>query len=565
MTASLFSLGTEVLSGLQIVFFLALGYTVTRVWLWWRTHFAEARVKKLECDLFPEDEEESQVQQKASRKQQTKSTTTLRAHHSDVEAPKVSQPRRRQRKAAPKAGDTERLAPLELEQPSEPTAPAQPEPISASPTTPNEVKQAAQPPKRRGGKRNGAKGGAKGQKLASAESPEGTSHDGPDGQELLCGVACTPQPAGAQAKIEAAIEIEEESPATLDSVNVLDIEAEASPTAMDADVEEVADGSSAPDCTNAQEEPVEHCIIVSDMNSAADGPGLPEESQERLVEASTEEEAEGAVENTSDDDTGSDWPTVPVASTPDVTPRHSSPPQQLWCPSAMPEAAGLPQTVDRWIPVAVPLVDAEGKPVPGMPLIQLQEPLPDTGSYLDGVWQNLEGEVITIEGVGARFDTGAMWTMQLNSPDEAPGCSVELDGQMFHAELSMNGQELHWNDGDVWACIGSPTQQPWCGAVQEADQPPEGPWMEDPSQCMVWPQEQFALPCGEDPLCPPGPFADSEKPRPKYWKDDAQWEVCWDWRKGRCPRGAACEWRHPEPTNKLINEDAPFADENLYA
>merc|ERR1719387_2881650 len=98
--------------------------------------------------------------------------------------------------------------------------------------------------------------------------------------------------------------------------------------------------------------------------------------------------------------------------------------------------------------------------------------------------------------------------------------SVEVDGEEHRAEFDGCGK-LTWSDGDVWMFMcHSPT------AAATGMMP-----------CMTMPFMQCE-PC-EEPVRMPSqlPPQSAEK-----------WEICWDWKKkGWCPRGAKCDWYHPEP------------------
>eukprot|EP00927_Polykrikos_kofoidii_P017554 TRINITY_DN18014_c0_g1_i3.p1 TRINITY_DN18014_c0_g1~~TRINITY_DN18014_c0_g1_i3.p1 ORF type:complete len:760 (-),score=94.32 TRINITY_DN18014_c0_g1_i3:31-2310(-) len=64
-------------------------------------------------------------------------------------------------------------------------------------------------------------------------------------------------------------------------------------------------------------------------------------------------------------------------------------------------------------------------------------------SALDGIW--LDRGII--QGKQLRWSTGRVVELQ----DTCPlSCSLEHEGEVFHAQLEADGQKLVWNDGDQW-------------------------------------------------------------------------------------------------------------------
>lgn len=195
-------------------------------------------------------------------------------------------------------------------------------------------------------------------------------------------------------------------------------------------------------------------------------------------------------------------------STPELTPRHLSntATEATWCPSNLvpdrnPQISQEGDSafqVEDWVPAAAPFE-----------YCQEVAAVEETSAF-DGTWRNNMGEMITIQGTEIKFENGPIWSMKERN---FRGFIVELGGQEYHAEVAGDGQQaICWSDGDVWTRMSR-------------------------MQCEA-PQHMVFV--GE---APPMAGATSRK----YVADDTKpnWEVCWNWKKGWCPRGAACEWKHP--------------------
>jgi hypothetical protein len=137
----------------------------------------------------------------------------------------------------------------------------------------------------------------------------------------------------------------------------------------------------------------------------------------------------------------------------------------------------------------------------------------------DGLWTNNMGETILIDKLQIMFESGFTWQMEMHS---LTSISVQLNGQDLHADFD-NGT-LRWNDGDVWTFLGQPV-------TAAMDMP--------------------CSPCMTMPLLPNE--ATTAPEMTQVLKKAENWEICWDWKKkGRCPRGAKCEWYHPQPEKSFF-------------
>jgi hypothetical protein len=184
----------------------------------------------------------------------------------------------------------------------------------------------------------------------------------------------------------------------------------------------------------------------------------------------------------------------------------------MWCsPGIVDENSPM-----NWVAVAVPTECAP----PGA---------------FDGLWKSSSDEKILIERLEIMFESGVAWNMEMHS---LTSISVEVGGQKIYAELDGNGEKLLWSDGDVWTFFG------------QVDDPPQ--------QCAT--QAVPELPCMMMPFIPEGAAVeDVPMPPQNQWiprsvdtwepvQRPETWELCWDWeKKGRCPRGVNCEWYHPMP------------------
>jgi len=162
----------------------------------------------------------------------------------------------------------------------------------------------------------------------------------------------------------------------------------------------------------------------------------------------------------------------------------------------------------------------------------------------DGLWKNNADEKILIDKLEIMFECGMTWNMEMHSVNNL---SVTVEGQTIDAQLDASGTQLLWSDGDVWNFFGSaqdgPTECPPQPAMEIPMEmpmmmpyyPEEGCMMSPPvyDEQMMGNEQMMGMPAMCDWMPTPAP---SDK-----------WEICWDWKKkGRCPR-TTCEWYHPEP------------------
>lgn len=157
---------------------------------------------------------------------------------------------------------------------------------------------------------------------------------------------------------------------------------------------------------------------------------------------------------------------------------------------------------------------------------------------LDGLWQNDTEERILIDKLKIMFESGITWDMTMHSMTKI---SVFIDGSEYIAELDASGRHLLWSDGDIWTFFGQAQQSPqepqWNPEAM-AEMPCMTPVDMPDFQCMMMPVMPENVPTAEAMTMPPK----------NTWipRDAKKWEMCWDWKKkGWCPRGADCDWYHP--------------------
>lgn len=144
-----------------------------------------------------------------------------------------------------------------------------------------------------------------------------------------------------------------------------------------------------------------------------------------------------------------------------------------------------------------------------------------------GFWQNSQEERIMIEGAELYFESGHVWTMK---EQDSNGFTLELDGKRYNARCIAKGEQIRWNDGDTWVCIGRERPPFWCS---------------DPSQLESMIAETFA-----DVDAEPMSAAAAAGWQATGWPASSgsccpKSEVCWEWKEtGRCPR-YDCDWAHP--------------------
>jgi len=210
----------------------------------------------------------------------------------------------------------------------------------------------------------------------------------------------------------------------------------------------------------------------------------------------------------------------------------------MWCNPDMVDES----QIEGWVAVSVPVECAPA------------------GAF-DGLWTNGADEKILVEQLEIMFESGVSWTMEMHS---LSCISVTLDGEQLFAELDSTGKQLVWTDGDVWLFHGR----------ADSDCAPEaGPEMMMPMMspreypCMMMPMVTENLPVQEE--VPMLPFFQCTEEMQMFstfectecvqsMPQPEKWETCWDWeKKGHCPRGMNCEWYHP-------TAQASFAEGDLF-
>jgi hypothetical protein len=223
-----------------------------------------------------------------------------------------------------------------------------------------------------------------------------------------------------------------------------------------------------------------------------------------------------------------------------MTPRRTdtgSPPL-IWCGVDPTENSAMPlgPQIEGWVPVCVPIEHAP----PGA---------------FDGIWKNQANERIEINHSEVAFESGERWALQMLSMTSV---SLEVGEEEFTAELDPEKLTLRWSDGDVWTCVDqTENQKQWAAASNNPD-------ADSPVPGLLW---EGALMTGEQFFVEATP--------PPLPEDAQDWEICWDWsKKGWCTR-ANCEWYHPgRPSMPAVPDfckpcgfnnaaflDGPFADE----
>mmetsp|Transcript_8802 Transcript_8802/g.16072 ORF Transcript_8802/g.16072 Transcript_8802/m.16072 type:complete len:595 (-) Transcript_8802:54-1838(-) len=236
-------------------------------------------------------------------------------------------------------------------------------------------------------------------------------------------------------------------------------------------------------------------------------------------------------------------------STPELTPRNMNSPSMQWSSMNSHHASEdqllqevQPEVqVDGWVPVAIPVeylqTANEGTTI-------------HPACFFNGFWQNSRNETIMIEGAELKFENGPVWVMKEHNLN---GFSVEVGGDVYHAEIAVGGQQLLWSDGDIWNCIGR---------LQHAPPPL---WIQEQSELdSIMMAAEGYMPPASDLVCVDNmPAMLAAVPQANMESEDAEddWEECWDWKKkGWCPRGENCEWKHSSPCC-MWPADVPFVED----
>jgi len=180
--------------------------------------------------------------------------------------------------------------------------------------------------------------------------------------------------------------------------------------------------------------------------------------------------------------------------------------------------------IDGWMAVAVPT-----------------ECAPE-GAF-DGLWTNQAEERILIDKLEIMFESGVTWCMEMHS---AASLSVVVDGSQIYAELDSSGANLIWSDGDIWTFCGKATES----ASNDENQAITAEAAAGMMMTFLPDSATYAVDSFPDQQMYPM-YQELDMPPPSTWvpreKKIDEWEICWDLKKkGWCPRGANCEWYHPE-------------------
>jgi len=526
--------GGELLSLMQLLFFLALGYVVTKL----ATYFsrpptkAEAFAKKIDDEIKPKEDIPEDACDGFEEMTNTPSTK-LKARHTNVQERKKQKKTKASKEQRCEGRDNNEvdIVPLNTTAPlqAEASKPCDGLDINAMDSAPEQAEaDAAQEEEKtseRVAKLMAKKSERKARKALEKRALEEKTLEGELRHQ-------SEEPSVASVGEQ---EEEEEKAVT----ETLEDKSEVEAAAGDAQT------TSTESMVDIVSEPLDEMVLVQLESTHCD--------DERDVDMNSEDPVKDHAEV---DDVLTDDELICVGggsvegiSTPEMcfSPRQmDSPPN--WCGMPQPEfssgcdSIGFPQLVlpdipqiEGWMPILVP---AEHAP-PGA---------------FDGIWKNSLDERIVIHHSEIIFESGMRWAMRIHSHTHF---SVEVEDEEFEAELVTEARCLKWSDGDNWTCIGQTENQQQWSSIASPD--PEAP-------CLLWEQAQVA---GE-------PFFPIEVPpqplNTQIPKEAETWEICWDWKKkGWCPRGHACDWYHPSPADQgqnfcapcvgTENFDGPFADE----
>jgi len=527
-------MGSELLSVLQLFFFLILGYAVTRTWIWSRKSAAKALVKKL--DDVDQVVEEIQSDDSPTSKKKAGARFSNAQERKKSKKPKEVgvEKLKTELHVAPAAEPVAVVKQPPEQQPEQPPKecpPPQPEKVAVSEEAPQDAPEDAPVEE------------------APQEPPQEEPEEVPqEVSERVAKMLAKKMERKAKKALERKLSEEKEKSQEEEKshcvaggqveepVIVATVEAKSD---AEAQSDDMAQTTSTPSMVPALGEPqAEELTIESVQNDAIPTEKVPAIQVSPIEEVHEAKESSDALDNMeTTSDGASDGAYVRSnegISTPEqcLTPRGPSgepiAEPMMWC--------GMPQVppIQGWMAVAVP---AEMAP-PGAP-----------GPF-DGLWQNGDDERIVIDHEEILFEGGMKWVMEMKS---LTNLSVQVGEEEFTAELDAANQKLVWSDGDVWTCVGqTDAQQKWA-AQREADGMP----------CVFVDGEQF-LQMGAMPMPAPLPV-----PQNMVVPQDAKsWETCWDWsKKGWCPRGADCEWYHPpqplsqfSPCKPCGEAAAPFSE-----
>lgn len=492
-------LGAELLSLMQLLFFLALGYAVSKMTMYFSRPptKAEAFAKKIDEDE-PEKPIENTPEDVCGEPEESTSSPSnkVKARHSNAQ----------ERKKLKKMKEANKVEPREevVETPSlKPAAPVQEEA--------KEVKEDATT-NDRVAKLMAKKSERKAKKALEKKQLEEKIVD----QEGECPVEEPSAPLHGESEDGDIIAAETEV--------MSGVEATAGEAQTTSSISMVSIVSEPLDEVEAQ--------LQSESTQCGD-------DDDEVVATDHEQPADQAEMDTTTSEVGSiDVGALEGISTPEVclTPRDMGASPLLWCGvpqtefSSGCESAPFPPLVPQiegWMPILVP---AEHAP-PGA---------------FDGIWKNSLDERIVIQHSEITFDSGIKWAIRMHSHTMF---SVEVEDEEFEAELDPETRCLEWSDGDTWTCIGQTENQQQWATVTQSD--PDVP-------CLLWEGAQVAGEAFFPAEMPPQPLNTQIPEDAKNWEICWDWK-----KKGWCPRGVACDWYHPCVAAPSQNFCAPCGDENF--
>jgi hypothetical protein len=529
-------IGTELTSVLQLLFFLTLGYTVTRTWIFTR-RFGQnkARAKKLDdIDLVLEEIQGTSC---------SESDTTPMVKSKSSRLSNAAERKSKKAKVKATESDAPEPAPALLEElPQEPlpeqrTEQSTPEKIEApDKATEGTIQSSAEESPAPVSERVAKMMAKKMQRKAKKEQEKTAVEDEAVVEEKS--EDCDVEKPKVEPPIVALVETVTDAEAVADDM---------AQTLSTHSMTKVTPKSHKKNKKATTRTPIEKALVEK-----APIENTPVVENTSVVEESVEEEICSpipsihkslvSVESLANMETDAHSESEEVhSSQPGIsTPEHSltPPPAELCNVDPQPflwGGAGVPQ-IEGWVAVAMP---AEYAPA-GAP-----------GPF-DGLWKNNEGEKIVVDHEEILFESGMKWVMEMQS---LTSLSVSIGKEVFSAELDAAGQELVWSDGDVWKCVGQTDAQQQWAAAREAEGMP----------CVLLGGEQMFTMI--DPMMmPQDSMPMMTMPATQIPEDAKEWETCYDWaKKGWCKWGAACEWYHPgQPQMQFQGScqpcapDAPF-------
>lgn len=411
--------GSEVVSILQLLFFLMLGYAVTRTWIWSRSLTAKKQALAKKLDDVDQVVEEIQGSEESQSDSSPAGKTKVSLRHSNVQ----------QRKKNKRSKDDKQVSSAEQsqEQPAEkPTQQCQVDAPSMEDAVPRDSPQ-QQPHKdsedaivsERVAKMMAKKMERKARKALEKHTLEESgkeedSHPVAGGSLVRSDIVAIVEAKSDAEALSDDMAQTSSTPSILtpDTVQKDETFAETAPI-MELPVEEITD----------TQKPMLCCDSLDSMETDAQS-----ESDDVYVPSSTPE----------------------GISTPEqcLTPRASISEPVMWCGvQQVPQIEGM---------MAV-LIPAEFAP-PGAP-----------GPF-DGLWNNTDGDKIVIDHEDIEFESGLRWVLRMES---ITNISVQVGDETFTADLDTATQRLHWSDGDIWTCVGQTDgQQRWAAAREAEGMPP---------------------------------------------------------------------------------------------